>query len=79
MTDTNRVLDAADRGLEQSLDRLFDLVRIPSISTDPAYKADCGRAADWCAKELANQFVQNFSKYATQTPAEILAAAPKVG
>jgi acetylornithine deacetylase/succinyl-diaminopimelate desuccinylase-like protein len=32
----------------------FDFLRIPSISTDPAYKADCRRAADWCAKELTD-------------------------
>ncbi len=49
-------LDAAlaqvDAGLEQSLERLFDLLRIKSISTDPAYAADCKRAADWLASEL---------------------------
>ncbi|HTN96937.1 MAG TPA: hypothetical protein VL101_08165, partial [Nordella sp.] len=53
MTDINTVLSAADRTLDQSLDRLFDLVRIPSISTDPAYKADCRRAAERLVADLA--------------------------
>ena len=46
------VLDAVDAGLDASLERLFDLLRIPSISTDPAHKPDCQRAADWIAAEL---------------------------
>ena len=46
------VLARIDADLDQSLDRLLDLLRIPSISTDPAYKADCARAADWLVAEL---------------------------
>ncbi|WP_237154886.1 dipeptidase [Oryzibacter oryziterrae] len=46
------VLTRIDADLQSSLDRLFDLLRIPSISADPAYKADCARAADWLAAEL---------------------------
>ncbi|MUZ62627.1 dipeptidase [Agrobacterium vitis] len=52
MTDLAPILAEADKALPQSLDRLFDLVRIPSISTDPAYKADCRKAAEWLAQEL---------------------------
>ncbi|HLF20987.1 MAG TPA: M20/M25/M40 family metallo-hydrolase [Aestuariivirga sp.] len=52
MTDQNAVLAAADRDFENSLDRLFGFLRIPSISADPAYKAECGKAADWIAGEL---------------------------
>ena len=47
------VLAAVDSGLEQSLERLFDLLRIKSISTDPAYAEDCRKAADWIASELS--------------------------
>jgi acetylornithine deacetylase/succinyl-diaminopimelate desuccinylase-like protein len=53
MTDLSTVLDRADRNLDASLERLFDLVRIQSISTDPAYKAECRKAAEWLSSELA--------------------------
>ena len=32
------VLQQIDAGLDQSLERLFEFLRIQSISTDPAYK-----------------------------------------
>lgn len=47
------VLDRIDADLPQSLERLKDLLRIPSVSTDPAYKADCDRAADFLVADLA--------------------------
>ncbi|RUS59466.1 M20/M25/M40 family metallo-hydrolase [Pseudorhodobacter sp. E13] len=46
------VLSRIDADLPQATDRLLDLLRIPSISTDPAYKADCDRAADWLVEDL---------------------------
>ena len=46
------VLEQVDAGLEASLERLMDLLRLPSISTDPAFKADCDRTADWLVAEL---------------------------
>ena len=39
------VLTRIDDTLPEALDRLMALLRIPSISTDPANKADCARAA----------------------------------
>ena len=48
----NDVLDRIDADLDQATDRLMDLLRIPSISTDPAYKAECDRAADWLVEDL---------------------------
>mgnify|MGYP001165977981 FL=1 len=47
MTELSSVLDRADQNIDDSLKRLFELVRIRSISTDPAYKADCRKAAEW--------------------------------
>lgn len=47
-----KILDRIDNDLDQTIDRLFDLLRIPSISTDPAYKTDCDRAADWLVNDL---------------------------
>ncbi|THD74787.1 M20/M25/M40 family metallo-hydrolase [Thalassobius vesicularis] len=46
------VLSRIDADLPQALDRLLELLRIPSISTDPAYKGDCQTAADWLVSDL---------------------------
>ncbi len=46
------VLARIDQDLPQALDRLMALLRIPSISTDPAYKAECAKAADWLVEDL---------------------------
>ena len=46
------VLDRIDTDLPAALDRLMGLLRIPSISTDPAFAPDCARAADWLVEDL---------------------------
>lgn len=48
----DKVLAAIDRNLDQSVERLYSLLRISSVSTDPAFRADCVKAADWLAREL---------------------------
>lgn len=48
----DRVLDRIDNERDDALERLFEFVRIPSISADPAYRDDCRRAADWCSAAL---------------------------
>ncbi|MGR6467226.1 dipeptidase [Rhizobium sp. PAMB 3182] len=52
MTELSSVLDCADKNFPSSLETLFELCRIKSISTDPAYKAECRSAAEWLAKYL---------------------------
>jgi acetylornithine deacetylase/succinyl-diaminopimelate desuccinylase-like protein len=47
------VLARIDADLDASLERLFDLLRIQSISTDPAYKEQCLQAAQFVADDLA--------------------------
>lgn len=47
-----QVLATVDSSLDQSLDRLFALLRIKSISTDSAYAKDCVAAAEWLAADL---------------------------
>lgn len=48
----DKVLARIDKEMPQSVERLLALLRIPSISTDPAFKADTARAADWLVEEL---------------------------
>ncbi len=52
MNTVEQVLNQAEQGFKASMSKLFELLRIPSISTDPAYKADCQKAADWLVAEL---------------------------
>jgi acetylornithine deacetylase/succinyl-diaminopimelate desuccinylase-like protein len=47
-----KVLERVDRDLDASLDRLFALLRIQSVSTDPAYARYCRDAADYVAADL---------------------------
>lgn len=51
--DLDKVLAEIDAGLDDSVARLCDLIRIPSVSTDPAHAEDCQRAARWLADELS--------------------------
>jgi acetylornithine deacetylase/succinyl-diaminopimelate desuccinylase-like protein len=53
MADLDAVLAHLDADLDNALERLFALIRIPSISTDPAYAEECKRAADMLAADLA--------------------------
>lgn len=48
----NDVLDRIDTELDAATERLLELLRIQSISTDPAFKADCDKAADWLVADL---------------------------
>ena len=46
------VLAHIDANIEIATAHLFDLLRIPSISTDPNFKVDCDKAADWLVQDL---------------------------
>src|ERR1700746_1968426 len=48
-----KVLDRIDADFDNSLERLFALLRIKSISADPAFAADCRAAADHLCKDIA--------------------------
>jgi acetylornithine deacetylase/succinyl-diaminopimelate desuccinylase-like protein len=52
MSTLDAVLDRIDQDIDQSLERLFALLRISSISTDPAYAQDCRKAAEHVADGL---------------------------
>ncbi|HYI69397.1 MAG TPA: M20/M25/M40 family metallo-hydrolase, partial [Skermanella sp.] len=46
------VLAHLDRDFDQAVERLRDLLRIRSVSTDPAYKDETRQAAQWLADQL---------------------------
>ncbi|NVO16029.1 MAG: M20/M25/M40 family metallo-hydrolase [Rhodoplanes sp.] len=52
MTALDQVLSRIDADLDNSLERLFAFLRIPSISTDPAHAGDCRAAAAHLAADL---------------------------
>ena len=53
MSTLDAVLSRIDQDLDQSLERLFALLRIASVSTDPAYKDHCRAAAEHVADRPA--------------------------
>lgn len=52
MNQLDSVLAHIDANLDAALDRLFAVIRIKSISTDPAYKAECLANAEWHVADL---------------------------
>lgn len=52
MADLASVLSHLDADSDNAVERLFELLRFPSISTDPAYKDACRKAAEWLAADL---------------------------
>jgi acetylornithine deacetylase/succinyl-diaminopimelate desuccinylase-like protein len=72
MADLERVLASVDANLDASLQRLFALVRIPSISTDSAFAAECRRAGQWLADDLAGL---GFAAQLNETPGHPIVTA----
>ncbi|MBR2575566.1 MAG: M20/M25/M40 family metallo-hydrolase [Loktanella sp.] len=70
------VLDRIDADLPQAVERLKELLRIPSISTDPAYKADCDMAADWLVADLV---AMGFTASKRPTPGHPMVVAHAAG
>ena len=52
MSSLPAVLQQIDSDGDAALSRLFDLLKIKSISTDPAFANDCTKGADWLVEEL---------------------------
>ena len=50
---TDRVLVEIEATLDQARERWFELLRIPSVSAQPAHAADCRQAAAWVQGQLA--------------------------
>jgi acetylornithine deacetylase/succinyl-diaminopimelate desuccinylase-like protein len=52
MSTLDAVLNRIDQDIDASVERLFALLRIASVSTDPAYKENCRAAAEHVAADL---------------------------
>lgn len=72
MVEMNGTLAAIDGELDRSVERLFELARIPSISTDPQYKDDCRNAAAWLTGDLSRL---GFSASLRDTPGHPMVVA----
>ncbi len=69
-------LARVDADMDRSLERLQALIRIKSISTDPAYAQDCRRAADWLAADLRDE---GFDASVRDTPGHPIVVAHDTG
>ena len=52
MAGLEAVLDSIDNNLDEAVERLFSLIRIESISTDPEYGEECRKAGEWLVADL---------------------------
>ncbi len=66
------VLAHIDKNLEPATDRLMELLRIESISTDSKYARECQKAADWLVKDLQSI---GFTADSRQTPGHPMVVA----
>jgi acetylornithine deacetylase/succinyl-diaminopimelate desuccinylase-like protein len=53
MSDLEAVLARIDADFDAAVERLFETLRIKSISTDPEYAAECRKCAEWHVRDLA--------------------------
>ncbi|MEM7470936.1 MAG: M20/M25/M40 family metallo-hydrolase [Pseudomonadota bacterium] len=74
----DQVLAQVDSDLQNATDRLLELLRIQSISTDPAFAEACEEAADWLVADL-NVLGFEASKRATPGHPMVVAHGPGSG
>ena len=55
----NAIDEFVQQNEQRFLDELFDLLRIPSVSTLPEHKQDVARAAEFVAGKLKNAGLEN--------------------
>ncbi|QGY02078.1 M20/M25/M40 family metallo-hydrolase [Methylobacterium mesophilicum SR1.6/6] len=78
MAALDAILNDIDTNLENALERLFAFLRIPSISTDPAYAGHCREAAAWLAQDLTALGFETSVEETSLHPV-VLAHRPKPG
>ena len=62
------VITKIDQQFPQSLERLFELLRFPSVATDPKHDADCVRAVEWLVRLLRNMGFKTRRRKTTGQP-----------
>ena len=72
MAALEHVLAKIDENQSAALDRLFNLLRIKSVSTDPAFKQDCQQAGQFLVDELTSL---GFEASLRQTPGHPMVVA----
>ncbi len=72
MSELDAVLAHIESNINSALKRLFALLRIQSISTDPHYAAECRACADWHVNDLHSM---GFSASARDTPGHPIVVA----
>lgn len=72
MTDPQSALARLDADADAALERLFQLIRFESISTDPSYAGECRKTAEWHAADLTGM---GFSARVADTPGHPIVVA----
>lgn len=65
MADAQKAIDYAHAHREPYMEGFQELLRIPSVSTDPSFKAELERCADWIVVEMERIGFKNCRKIAT--------------
>ncbi len=65
MTSAENAIAHAHAGRDAFMERFLELLRIPSISTDPAHKGDLEHCADWIVAEMTRIGLDNCRKMPT--------------
>jgi len=77
MKNIEDVLQGIDGALDESVARLFELLRYPSVGTDPAYHGACRDAAAWLKRLLAEMGFKARLDKTTGQPVVVAEYAPK--
>jgi acetylornithine deacetylase/succinyl-diaminopimelate desuccinylase-like protein len=77
MKSLDDVLQGIDDALDESVARLFELLRFPSVGTDPAFHGACRDAAAWLKRLLAEMGFTARMDETTGQPVIVAQYAPK--
>lgn len=75
----DEMLDRLDEGLPEAIGRLMSFLRIPSISTDPAFAPQVRRAAEWLRDELTGLGFQAAIEETAGHPMVVASTPPGAG